>query len=267
MAHFPKPAEGSWTEHLELDTGPVSYEDSISPEHYELEREAIFKRTWLNVGRMEQLPRTGAYFTKELDAAGTSVIIVRNAAGEARAFHNMCRHRGNKLVWQDFPQEETSGVVPPVHLQVPRLALRPRRRAHLRAAGVGVLRPRPRRLRPGAAALRGVGGLHLRQPRRRGAPAARLHGSTRRRPRGLPVRQAHPGPQVPRGGREQLEALHRRLHGVLPRTCSAREAVGGRGVAQAAGVRLRGRCTTTPTVRTAWCRRGAAWRRRRTSRW
>ena len=60
MAHFPKPAEGSWTEHLELDTGPVSYEDSISPEHYELEREAIFKRTWLNVGRMEQLPRTGA---------------------------------------------------------------------------------------------------------------------------------------------------------------------------------------------------------------
>jgi phenylpropionate dioxygenase-like ring-hydroxylating dioxygenase large terminal subunit len=110
MAHFPKPAAGSWTEHLELDTGPVSYEDSISPEHYELEREAIFKRTWLNVGRMEQLPRTGAYFTKELDAAGTSVIIVRNAAGEARAFHNMCRHRGNKLVWQDFPQEEVSGV-------------------------------------------------------------------------------------------------------------------------------------------------------------
>ena len=88
----------------------MSYEDSISPEHYELEREAIFKRTWLNVGRMEQLPRTGAYFTKELDAAGTSVIIVRNAAGEARAFHNMCRHRGNKLVWQDFPQEEVSGV-------------------------------------------------------------------------------------------------------------------------------------------------------------
>ena len=110
MAHFPKPAAGSWTEHLELDTGPVSYEDSISPEHYELERDAIFKRTWLNVGRMEQLPRTGAYFTKELDAAGTSVIIVRNAAGEARAFHNMCRHRGNKLVWQDFPQEEVSGV-------------------------------------------------------------------------------------------------------------------------------------------------------------
>ena len=53
MAHFEKPVEGSWTEHYpELGTGPVSYEDSISAEHYELERKAIFSRTWLNVGRV-----------------------------------------------------------------------------------------------------------------------------------------------------------------------------------------------------------------------
>ena len=44
MPHFVKPAEGSWTEHYpELGTGPVSYEDSISPEHYERERDAIFR--------------------------------------------------------------------------------------------------------------------------------------------------------------------------------------------------------------------------------
>jgi len=110
MAHFPKPAEGSWTEHFGLDTAPRSYEDSISPEIYELEREAIFRRTWLNVGRMEQLPRTGAYFTRELDAAGTSIVVVRGGDGTARAFHNVCRHRGNKLVWQDYPREETSGT-------------------------------------------------------------------------------------------------------------------------------------------------------------
>ncbi len=109
MAHFPKPAEGSWTEHFGLDTAPRSYEDSISPEVYELEREAIFRRTWLNVGRVEQLPRNGTYFTRELDAAGTSVIIVKDRGGEVRAFHNICRHRGNKLVWQDYPREETSG--------------------------------------------------------------------------------------------------------------------------------------------------------------
>src|SRR5439155_15404208 len=36
MPHFTKPPEGSWTEHYGLGTGPISYEDSISPEHYEL---------------------------------------------------------------------------------------------------------------------------------------------------------------------------------------------------------------------------------------
>jgi phenylpropionate dioxygenase-like ring-hydroxylating dioxygenase large terminal subunit len=111
MAHFVKPAEGSWTEHYpELGTDPVSYEDSISPEHYEAERDAIFARTWLNVGRVEQLPRTGSYFTKEIDAARTSVVVVRDKDGNVRAFHNICRHRGNKLVWNDFPREETSGT-------------------------------------------------------------------------------------------------------------------------------------------------------------
>ena len=111
MATWPKPPEGSWTEHYpQLGTGPVSFQDSISPEFYEDEREAVFKRCWLNVGRVEQLPRTGSYFTKELAVAKTSVIVVRGADGEIRAFHNICRHRGNKLVWTDFPREETSGT-------------------------------------------------------------------------------------------------------------------------------------------------------------
>ena len=78
MARFPKPPEGSWTAHYpELGTAPVSYDDSISPEFYELERDAIFKRSWLNVGRVEQLSRRGSYFTKELAVARTSVVVVR----------------------------------------------------------------------------------------------------------------------------------------------------------------------------------------------
>ncbi|MGW0947604.1 aromatic ring-hydroxylating oxygenase subunit alpha [Streptomyces sp. NPDC002623] len=109
MAYFPKPPEGSWTEHFKIDTEPVSYADSISPEHYERERDAIFRRTWLNVGRVEQVPRKGSYFTKELDAARASVIVVRGTDDKVRAFHNVCRHRGNKLVWDDFPRAETKG--------------------------------------------------------------------------------------------------------------------------------------------------------------
>jgi phenylpropionate dioxygenase-like ring-hydroxylating dioxygenase large terminal subunit len=111
MPHFTKPPEGSWTEHYpELGTGPVSYADSISPEIYEQERTAIFSRTWLNVGRVEQLPKVGSYFTKGIDAAGTSIVVVRASKDEIRSFHNICRHRGNKLVWQDYPLEETSGT-------------------------------------------------------------------------------------------------------------------------------------------------------------
>ena len=113
LPHFPKPAAGSWTENYpELGTAPVDYTDSIDPAFFEAERDAIFKRTWLNVGRVERLPRTGSYFTKELPSAGPgmSVIIVKTKDGSIKAYHNVCRHRGNKLVWNDFPHEETSGT-------------------------------------------------------------------------------------------------------------------------------------------------------------
>lgn len=110
MAYFEKPPEGSWTEHYpELGTAPVSYEDSTKPEFYELEREAIFRKTWLNVGRVEQLPKVGSYFTREIDAAGSSIIVARSSKEEVRSFYNICRHRGNKLVWQEYPERETSG--------------------------------------------------------------------------------------------------------------------------------------------------------------
>jgi phenylpropionate dioxygenase-like ring-hydroxylating dioxygenase large terminal subunit len=110
MPRFAKPPEGTWTEHYpELGTDPVAYDDSISPEFYELERDAIFKRAWLNVGRAEYLLKAGSYFTKELAVANASIIVVRDRDGEIRAFHNICRHRGNKLIWSDFPREETQG--------------------------------------------------------------------------------------------------------------------------------------------------------------
>ena len=52
----------------ELGTAPVNYEDSISPEFFAAEREALFKRNWLCVGRMERLPRKVSYFTRDLPA-------------------------------------------------------------------------------------------------------------------------------------------------------------------------------------------------------
>ena len=94
----------------ELETGPVSFEDAISPEFFELEREAVFRRRWLMIGHDSDLPNVGSYFTKDLEVCETSIVAVRGKDGVVRAFHNICPHRGNKLVWNDFPGEETSGV-------------------------------------------------------------------------------------------------------------------------------------------------------------
>src|SRR5262245_55763953 len=110
LARFQKPAAGSWTEHHpELGTGLVCFEDSISPSFYQLEREAVFQRAWRNIGRIEQLPRDGSYFTKQIPGVGVSVLVARDQAGRVRAFHNVCRHRGNKLVWEGTPRDESSG--------------------------------------------------------------------------------------------------------------------------------------------------------------
>src|SRR5262249_60065485 len=110
VAGLQRPAEGSWTRHYpELGTGPVSFDDSTSAPFYELEREAIFKRAWLYVGRLEQLPRNGSYFTKELPGLRCSLIVSRDLDGRVRAFHNVCSHRGNKLVWEGTPRHETYG--------------------------------------------------------------------------------------------------------------------------------------------------------------
>lgn len=109
MAITEKPDSGTWTEAYKLGTEPVSFTDSISPEFYEREREAIFRRAWLNVGRVEQVPKVGSYFTRELDVLDASIVVVRGS-DRIRAFHNVCRHRGNKLVWTDDPALEQSGT-------------------------------------------------------------------------------------------------------------------------------------------------------------
>jgi phenylpropionate dioxygenase-like ring-hydroxylating dioxygenase large terminal subunit len=81
----------------DLGTGPVPIEPYISRAYFEREKALIFRKVWLNVGRVEQIPKPGDYLVKELAVCNTSVLIVRGKDGVVRAFHNMCTHRGNKL--------------------------------------------------------------------------------------------------------------------------------------------------------------------------
>jgi phenylpropionate dioxygenase-like ring-hydroxylating dioxygenase large terminal subunit len=106
---FEEPPEG-WTAANNLGTEDISYDDCLSEEFLELEREAVFRRQWLMVGLESQLPHKGSYFTKELPFLNTSLIVARGTDGQIRAFHNMCSHRGNKLAWKDNPHDETCGT-------------------------------------------------------------------------------------------------------------------------------------------------------------
>ena len=108
-----KPASGHWTDaYPELGRGPVSLEDCVSEEFYEKEREHVFKKTWLYMGRVERVPKSGSYFTRELKFLNTSIIIVRGKDDVIRAFHNICPHRGNKMLWEDDPFQEVQGRAP-----------------------------------------------------------------------------------------------------------------------------------------------------------
>ena len=62
----------------------------------ELEKEIVFRRNWLLVGHANEIPKPGDFMT--LDAADERALVVRGRDGEVRAFHNLCRHRGSRVV-------------------------------------------------------------------------------------------------------------------------------------------------------------------------
>ncbi len=86
-----------WTHRFGLDTDPISYETCYSPEFFAKEKEKIFKKSWIKVGRVSDIPRVGDYFVKDVPSCDTSIIVVRGRDNQIRAFHNMCPHRGNKV--------------------------------------------------------------------------------------------------------------------------------------------------------------------------
>lgn len=72
--------------------------DIISPENYQAELQKIWKRAWVAVARTEDVPEPGSYKVVEMPTYKTSLLVTRDMKGTVRVFHNICRHRGNKLV-------------------------------------------------------------------------------------------------------------------------------------------------------------------------
>jgi phenylpropionate dioxygenase-like ring-hydroxylating dioxygenase large terminal subunit len=78
--------------------GPVSSRPYYDPERWELERKAIFMKSWLHVGHVCEIPEPGSFIRREVEFARASLLVIRGKDGEVRAFHNVCTHRGTQLV-------------------------------------------------------------------------------------------------------------------------------------------------------------------------
>jgi len=65
------------------------------PELFRTEQERIFERMWICAARSADLAKPGDFRTVEVGRE--SLVLSRNRKGEARAFFNVCRHRGARV--------------------------------------------------------------------------------------------------------------------------------------------------------------------------
>ncbi len=82
---------------LVLGTDPVPARYYYDAEWYELERKAVWLRSWINIGHVCELPDAGSFVRREIEFARASLLIVKGKDGQIRALHNTCTHRGTQL--------------------------------------------------------------------------------------------------------------------------------------------------------------------------
>ncbi len=68
----------------------------FNPELLEIEKEELFRRCWQLAGHVNDIPEAGQY--RCFDVVGERALLVRGSDGKVRAFHNVCRHRGSRVV-------------------------------------------------------------------------------------------------------------------------------------------------------------------------
>lgn len=83
----------------------------VSPEIYEIERNTYLSEQWHIVGHISEVPRPGTHIVRTL--LGQSLIILRDNEGVLRCLHNVCTHRGCRVV--DHDGCTSGGFVCPYH--------------------------------------------------------------------------------------------------------------------------------------------------------
>jgi len=93
----PKPVPAFMREVRPDTDGPdtIAIEKYVSPDYYQREVDAVWKRSWQWACRLEQIPDVGDTYVYEV--CDLSVVVVRVAPDEIKAFRNVCLHRGRRL--------------------------------------------------------------------------------------------------------------------------------------------------------------------------
>ncbi len=66
------------------------------PALFEQEAKVLFQRSWTCLGREDEIARPGDFRTYEV--AGSGIFVLRDSGGRLRGYHNVCRHRGTRLL-------------------------------------------------------------------------------------------------------------------------------------------------------------------------
>ena len=71
----------------------------LEGKYNEIERKKIFENNWVVIGSGSSIPKPGD--TKSFNLLGIPLIILRDKNYKVRVFHNVCSHRGYKLIKED----------------------------------------------------------------------------------------------------------------------------------------------------------------------
>jgi phenylpropionate dioxygenase-like ring-hydroxylating dioxygenase large terminal subunit len=68
----------------------------VDPRWLDVDRQAVFARTWQWICHVEKLRAPGSYVAATV--AGMPIAVVRDRSGGLRAFYNVCKHRAHELL-------------------------------------------------------------------------------------------------------------------------------------------------------------------------
>jgi phenylpropionate dioxygenase-like ring-hydroxylating dioxygenase large terminal subunit len=80
----------------------IGVEAFTSPEYAKAEADRLWAKVWQMAGRVEEVPEVGNFISYEI--GDDSILITRTSAETLKAYHNVCPHRGRRLV--DTPAGE-----------------------------------------------------------------------------------------------------------------------------------------------------------------